>query len=118
MIQELKKKSSYQRPFNTLIILQRLIDRESNVIINGEILDDNNISEEISSHKNPAEINDHICDENGMNLVNTEEESDVTPIHYIKATNYISMNDDDTYINKYYSQFLSSKNHEYVSSVA
>ena len=41
---------------------------------------------------------------------------DVTSIHYINATNEISMNYDDNYIHKYYAPFLSSNNHEDVSS--
>ena len=66
--------------------------------------------------KNPSEIIDHICDDNGINLVNTEEESDITSINSINATNDISMNDDDNYIHKYYTILLQSKNHEVVSS--
>ena len=40
----------------------------------------------------------------------------MTPIHFINATNYISMNDDDNFIHKYYAPFLSSNKHEDVSS--
>ena len=32
-----------------------------------------NISEDISSHQNSAEIIHHTCDDNGINLLNTEE---------------------------------------------
>ena len=41
---------------------------------------------------------------------------DVTYIRYTNETNYISMNDDDTFIQKYYAPFLSSNNHEDASS--
>ena len=58
----------------------------------------------------------HRCDENGINLLNTEEEADVTSIQYINGTNNISMNDDKKCIYKYYAPFLPSKNNEYVSS--
>ena len=84
--------------------------------MNGEIMDEKNISEEISSYQNSAEIIDYTLDDNGINLVNTKEELYVTSIHYINETNEISMNDDDKYINKYYAPFLSSNNHEAVSS--
>ena len=36
-------------------------------------MDQNNISEEILSHQNSAEIIDHMCDDNGINLANAEE---------------------------------------------
>ena len=39
-------------PFNTLINLQKEIDIYSTVSINDKIIDEKNISEEISSHKN------------------------------------------------------------------
>ena len=58
-------------PFNTLITFQRETDTESSFIIDDEIMDKNNLSEEISSHKNLAEIIDHTCDENGKKLLNT-----------------------------------------------
>ena len=32
--------------------------------INDEIIDENNISDEISSHQNSAKLIDHTCDEN------------------------------------------------------
>ena len=48
--------------------------------------------------------------------INTEEEAYFTSIHYNNANNDISINDDDNFINKYYAPFLSSKNHEDVSS--
>ena len=69
------------------------------------------------SHQNSAEIIDHTFYDNGINLVNTEEELDVKSIHSINKTNHISMNYDVNYIYKYNEPFLSSKNHEYVSSV-
>ena len=34
-------------------------------------MDDNNASEEISSHQNSAGVIDHTCDDNGINLINT-----------------------------------------------
>ena len=49
-------------------------------------------------------------------IINTEGEADVTSINSINATNDISINDDDNFIHKYYASFLSSKNHEGVSS--
>ena len=66
---------------------------------------ENNISEQISSHQNPAEVIDHLCDDNGINELNTEEEEDVTYINLINSTNYIYMNDDDNFIHKYYVLF-------------
>ena len=50
------------------------------------------MSEEISSYQNLSEVIDHTCDENGNNLLNSEEEADVTSIHYINATKYICSN--------------------------
>ena len=44
---------------------------------------ENSINEGISSHRNSSEVTDHICDDNGNNLINTEEEA--------YATNGISM---------------------------
>ena len=41
---------------------------------------------------------------------------DVTSVQYIYGTNDISMNDDETFIHKYYSPFLLSKNHEDIPS--
>ena len=55
----------------------------------------NNISEDISSHKNSADIINHACDDSGINVVNTEEEVDFTCIHSNDENNGISMNDDD-----------------------
>ena len=75
----------------------------------------NNTSEEISYNQNSAEVIDHTCDYNGINLINIEEEADVTAIHSINTTNYISMNDDKKFIHKHYVPFLSAKNHEYLS---
>ena len=70
-------------------------------------MDKTYINEQISSHHNPAEVIDHTCDDNGNNLLNTEEETDVTSINYINATNDISMIDDGNVIHKYYAPFLS-----------
>ena len=91
-------------------------DTYSSNSINDKITDGNNTSEEISSHRNPAEVIDHTCDDNGSNLLNIEEEADLSSIHSINATNDISMNYDDNLIHKYYAPFLSSKNHGYISS--
>ena len=77
-------------------------------------MDKNNISEEIPSHQNSAEIIDNTCDDNGINLPNTQEEADVTPIHSINITNDIYMNDDENVTHKYYAPFILSKNHKYV----
>ena len=37
----------------------------------------------MSSHHDSEKVIDHTCDNNGINLLNTEEEADVTPIHSI-----------------------------------
>ena len=50
--------------FNTLINLQAETDIQSSIMINNEIIDENNISEEISSHQNLAQLIDHTCDDN------------------------------------------------------
>ena len=55
---------------------------------------------------------DHTCDDNGINLLNTEEEADVTSIQSINGTNDIYMNDDEIFIHKYYAPFLPSKNND------
>ena len=63
---------------------------------------------------NSAEIIDHTCDYNGINLINTEEEVDATSIYSINETNEISMNDDENLSINIINHFL-SKNHEDVS---
>ena len=73
-------------------------------------------SEDISSHKNASEIFDCECDDNGINAVNTEEESYVTCIHDINETNERSINGDSNYIHKYYAPFLLSNIHEDLST--
>ena len=50
--------------FNTLINLQAETDIQSSIMINNEIIDENNISEEISSHQNLAQLIDLTCDDN------------------------------------------------------
>ena len=60
-------------PFDTLGTLQKVTDTESSVSINDEKTDKNNIREEISYHQKPAEVIDHTCDDNGINLLNIEE---------------------------------------------
>ena len=52
-----------------VITLQKETDTESSTRINDEIMDDNNTSEEISSHQNSAEVIDHKYDDNGINLL-------------------------------------------------
>ena len=69
-------------PFNALIYFQKSLDIDSSVIINGEITDKNNISEYIYFYQDLAEIIDHACDENGINLLNTEEEVDIASISF------------------------------------
>ena len=64
-------------------------------------MDEKYISEEISSHHNSAEVIDHTCDDNGNNILNTEEEGAITSTHYINETNYISMKDDDNSIHTF-----------------
>ena len=66
---------------------------------------ENSISEGISSHRNSSEVIDHICDDNGNKLFNTEEEADSTSIHSINVTNDTTIKDDDNFIHKYYAQF-------------
>ena len=55
---------------NSLIIKKK--DKYPIVSTNDKITDKNNISEEISSHRNSAEIIDHKCDDNEINSVNKE----------------------------------------------
>ena len=93
--------------------MQTETDTESSISINNEIIYENNISEEISSHHNSAEVIDQTCYENGNNLLKTEEEVYVTSIHYIIENNNIYMNNYDSLIHKYYARM--SKNHEDVS---
>ena len=79
-------------------------------------MDDSTESEEIVSHQNSTGVIDHTCDENGINLISTEEEADVTSIKSINGINDISMNDGENSIHKYYALFLPSKNNKDVSS--
>ena len=69
--------------------------------INDKRTDQNRISEEISSHQNSAQLTFHKCDIKEINIVNTDEEVDVTSVHAINATNDISKNDDLNHIHKY-----------------
>ena len=66
----------------------------------------NNISKEILYHQNPEEIINHTCDDNGINLLNIEEELDVTSINYSNTSNYIFINDDYNFIHKEYAPFV------------
>ena len=101
---------------NELVTFQKETDTESSTSINDKNMDDNTASEEIASHKNPAGAIDHTCDDNGINLPNTEEEAYVTSIQYINGNNDTSMNEDENIIHKYYAPFLPSNNNEDVSS--
>ena len=56
---------------NTLINIQTETDIESIIIINNEILDENNTSEEILCHQKWEEVIYLTCDDNGNNLLNT-----------------------------------------------
>ena len=98
--------------------MQKETDSESSVRTDDEIMDENSISEQIQFHKSSADIIDHTCDDNGINLHNIEEEADVTLIHYINATNDRSMNNNDQFIHNYYSPFVLSNNHEDLSSIS
>ena len=73
-------------------------------------------SEKIESRQNATEVIDRTCDDNGINLINTEEEAYVTSIQFINGTNDISINDDENSTQKYYAPLSPSKNNEYVSS--
>ena len=79
-------------------------------------MDYKNASEQIASHNNSTGVIDHTCNYNGIDLINTEEEADVTSIQSMNRTNDISINEDEIFIHKYYAPFLPSKNNEYVSS--
>ena len=50
---------------------------------------------------------DRTRDDNLNHVLYIQEEADVTSIHYINASNDISMNDDENYVQKYYAPFLS-----------
>ena len=109
-------KHSYKKFIKWTHYFSKITGTESSTSTNDEIIDDKNTSEEISSHKNSAKVIDHTYDDNGINILNTEEEADFTPIHYINSNNDISMNYEDNFIHKCYAPFLSSNNHEYVYS--
>ena len=51
--------------FNTPINLKKETDTESNISVNDEMIDEKNISEEISSHHNSEKVIDHTFDDNG-----------------------------------------------------
>ena len=72
-------------------------------------MDDNNAIEELASHQNSTVVISRTCDDNGINLLNIEEEADVTSIQSISVTDDISMNDDENFIHKYYAPFLPLK---------
>ena len=91
--------------FDTLITLQKVTYTESSDRIKNKRTKQNNITEDISSHQNSAEIIDHALDENGINLFNTKEAVDIKSINSINETNQISINDDENYIHEYYAPF-------------
>ena len=57
----IQTKSSFYKPTT----FKKETDTQSSIIINYEIIDENNISEEISSHSNSEEVIDHAFDDNG-----------------------------------------------------
>ena len=69
-------------------------------------MDDNNASEEIVSHQNSTGVIYHACDDNVINLINTEKVADVHSIQSINVTNDISINYNEKFIHKYYAPFL------------
>ena len=75
--------------------MQKEIDTESSTSINEENMDDNNASEELASHQNSTGVIDHTYDDNVINLLNTEEEADVTSIQSINRSNDTSMHNDE-----------------------
>ena len=56
---------------NTLITLQEETGKNSIVSTNDEINDKKRTSKEIPSHQNSAELIDHTCDDNRINLLST-----------------------------------------------
>ena len=58
--------------------MKKETDTGSGNSINEENMDDKNASEELASHQNSTSVIDHLCDDNGINLLNTEEEVGVT----------------------------------------
>ena len=63
-------------------------------------MNDKNASEELAYHKNSTGVIDYTFDDNGINLLDREEEVDITSIQSKNETNYISMNDDEHFIHK------------------
>ena len=68
-------------------------------------MDDKNASEELASNQNSTGVIVHACDDTETNLLNIEEEADVTYIQSINGTNDISINNDEHFIHKYYALF-------------
>ena len=58
-------------------------------------MDEINTGEDLASTQNSTGVIDHMCDYNGIHLLNTGEEADVTSIEPINVTNNITMNDDE-----------------------
>ena len=56
--------------------------------------------------KKSAKRIDHVCDDIGINLVNTEEEANVISISSTNRTNDIYMNYDGNYLHKSYPPFI------------
>ena len=72
-------------------------------------MDDKNASEELAYYHNSTGVIAHACDENGINLFNTEEEAVFTSIQSNNGTNGIYINDDENVIHKYYAPVFQSK---------
>ena len=91
-------------------------DTESSTSIDEKNMDDNTASEEIEFPQNSSVLIHHTCEENGINLLNAEEEVDATSIKSMNGTNDICMNYNENFIHKYYASCLPSNNTEDVSS--
>ena len=74
-----------KRSSNELVTLYEETDIDSSTSINDENIYDNNASEELGSHQNSTRLIAHKCYDNGINLLNTEEEADVTSIQSING---------------------------------
>ena len=62
-----------EHSLNELITFQKQSYTESSTSINEENTDDNNASEELAPHKNSTGVIDYTCDENGINLLDTQK---------------------------------------------
>ena len=91
---------------NKKVTFQKETDTVSSTSINEENMDESNAIEEMSSNHNSIGVIDHTCDENVINLLNTEEEAYFTSIKSVNGTNDMSMNDYEKCIHKCYAPFL------------